>query len=83
MITQLSVFMQTSEVLFDIEFFSGMPSREILDALDDDMSDLELLYTLEDLRERIVVRLVEEGRTYSAPDGIGSSDRSSREGYFG
>lgn len=64
--TAFEAFLKTNEVLFDIEFFSGMPAREILDALDDDMTDIELLYTLEDLRDRIVVRLIEQGRTYDA-----------------
>lgn len=51
-------------MLDDIEFFSGARGLEIISQLDQDMRDYEILYTLEDLKHRIVTRLIEEGRTY-------------------
>ena len=73
---------QNLALLGDIEFFSGVSAWEVLEAFEDH-TPRELFNTLSELKRLIVTRLVEEGRTYSAPDAIGSSDNSAREGYFG
>ena len=71
-------------VLNDIEFFSGARGVEVIAQLDEDMMDFEILYTLEELKTKIVTKLVEEGRTYEMPDGNRHTRaQSSGEGYFG
>jgi len=52
-------------LLGDIEFFSGVDPYEVLEAFNDH-TDRELFNTLSELKNRIVTRLIEQGRTYDA-----------------
>lgn len=56
------------DTLSDIRFYVGLEAWEILPHLDDDMTNLEVAYTLEELKLLIVTELIEQGRTYDKED---------------
>lgn len=48
------------ELLFDIEYLTGATSAEILEGMDEDMTTLEVTYTLDELKGLILGRLMQE-----------------------
>lgn len=62
----LNTFGRIEELLADLNFFTGITDREIFAELDRDMKDFEIMYTLEDLLERVKIELISQGRTYDA-----------------
>lgn len=49
-----------AEVLSDLSYLGGVTPTEAFDAMPEDYSNLEALYTLQELKELLLHRLMEE-----------------------